>query len=120
MIFTISVCGQILIVEHGGTAFQTVPLDKDLWITSIIIGLVSIPVGATIRLIPDDFVSLSFHSSKNINKSSHYITDNNENTTSFKGEQTTNQSLQKYNSNHEKISHNEIDKNGIDWSINIV
>ncbi|KAG2198827.1 hypothetical protein INT47_000743 [Mucor saturninus] len=58
MIFSISVCGQIVIVEHGGAAFQTVPLDQHLWMTSVLIGLVSIPIGVIIRMIPDELVSL--------------------------------------------------------------
>lgn len=58
MIFSISVSGQFMIVEHGGAAFQTVPLDQHLWMTSILIGLVSIPIGAIIRMIPDELVSL--------------------------------------------------------------
>lgn len=54
MIFIISVCGQILIVQHGGEAFQTVPLEKDMWFLSIFIGSISIPIGAVIRYLPDD------------------------------------------------------------------
>jgi hypothetical protein len=66
LIFTISVCGQVFIVEYGGTAFQTVPLNKHLWTMSVIIGLVSIPIGAVIRLIPDEL--LVFSLSKNNNR----------------------------------------------------
>lgn len=58
MIFTISVCGQIIIVERGGAAFQTVPLDQHLWTISVVIGLISIPIGVVIRMIPDELVSL--------------------------------------------------------------
>lgn len=53
LIFTISVVGQIIIVNYGGTAFQTVRLSKDLWIMCVLIGLASIPIGVVIRLIPD-------------------------------------------------------------------
>jgi hypothetical protein len=69
-IFTISVCGQIFIVQYGGTAFQTVPLGKNLWLMSVIIGLVSIPIGAMIRLIPDELLTVSFN--KNKNKDSYF------------------------------------------------
>lgn len=69
-IFTISVSGQIVIVEYGGTAFQTVPLSKNLWLMSIIIGLVSIPIGAVIRLIPDEILTISFKKTKN---KDHYL-----------------------------------------------
>lgn len=58
MIFSISVCGQIIIVQQGGAAFQTVPLDQHLWIISVVIGLISIPIGAALRMIPDELVSL--------------------------------------------------------------
>ncbi|KAG1339326.1 hypothetical protein G6F62_005803 [Rhizopus arrhizus] len=54
LIFTISVCGQIIIVERGGAAFQTVPLDKFHWSLSVLIGLFSIIVGTILRLIPDE------------------------------------------------------------------
>lgn len=54
LIFFVSVTGQVLIVEYGGAAFQTVPLDSGHWILSVLVGLFSIPVGALIRLIPDE------------------------------------------------------------------
>jgi Ca2+-transporting ATPase len=58
MIFIISVFGQIIIVQHGGAAFQTVPLKKEMWYLSVIIGVISIPIGAIIRFIPDDVIHL--------------------------------------------------------------
>lgn len=58
MIFSISVCGQIFIVQQGGTAFQTVPLDIHLWFTSVMIGLISIPIGILIRSVPDEILAI--------------------------------------------------------------
>jgi hypothetical protein len=118
MIFTISVCGQILIVEHGGAAFQTVPLHRELWITSLVIGLVSIPVGATIRLIPDELVSLS---SQKIKPSHDYNnTSNNQDVILFKGEQARERLSQQYTTDNEKFYSNEMDNNGVNWSIKVV
>lgn len=54
IIFVISVCGQFLIVECGRAAFQTTPLTLNHWMMCITIGALSIPVGAFIRMIPDD------------------------------------------------------------------
>ncbi|CEG77142.1 Putative Calcium-translocating P-type ATPase, PMCA-type [Rhizopus microsporus] len=53
LIFTISVCGQVIIVERGGAAFQTIPLGISHWLLSVFIGLCSIPIGVILRLIPD-------------------------------------------------------------------
>lgn len=56
LVFTISVCGQIIIVERGGAAFQTVPLDSFHWCLSLFIGALSIPIGFFLRLIPDEIL----------------------------------------------------------------
>ncbi|KAI8371591.1 PMCA-type calcium-translocating P-type ATPase [Radiomyces spectabilis] len=64
LIFVVSVCGQILIVECGGAAFQTVPLNSSHWMLSIAIGLMSIPIGAIIRMIPDEVFASPFFSSR--------------------------------------------------------
>ncbi|KAI8986393.1 PMCA-type calcium-translocating P-type ATPase [Pilobolus umbonatus] len=53
-IFSISVSGQVFIVEGGGAAFQTVPLSRHHWMMCVLIGLISIPIGASIRVIPDE------------------------------------------------------------------
>jgi Ca2+-transporting ATPase len=50
----IMVGGQILIVFIGGRAFAITRLDGDQWAISIVLGALSIPVGAIIRLIPDE------------------------------------------------------------------
>ncbi|KAI8979786.1 PMCA-type calcium-translocating P-type ATPase [Mycotypha africana] len=55
LIFSLSVTGQILIVQYGGAAFQTVPLNASMWAFCLMIGLLSIPIGALTRLIPDSF-----------------------------------------------------------------
>lgn len=54
VIISICILGQILIVEYGGTAFQTTPLDKSKWFLSITLGFFSIPFGMFIRMLPDD------------------------------------------------------------------
>lgn len=44
--------GQALIVNIGGRAFQVTRIGGNLWAISIIIGLVSLPIGVLIRLCP--------------------------------------------------------------------
>ncbi|KAI8098698.1 PMCA-type calcium-translocating P-type ATPase [Halteromyces radiatus] len=53
VIFTISVLGQVAIVEYGGTAFQTCPLNGSQWMICILLGFLSIPIGSMIRLVPE-------------------------------------------------------------------
>jgi len=52
IIFLIMVCGQILIVEFGGAAFQVVRINIIHWVICVVLGFLSIPVGLIIRLIP--------------------------------------------------------------------
>jgi Ca2+-transporting ATPase len=47
---------QILIVEYGGAAFKTVPLTPQEWLATVLIGMLSIPVGFIIRLLPDFWI----------------------------------------------------------------
>lgn len=54
----IMVGGQILIVFVGGTAFSVTRLNGQQWACSIILGLLSLPFGAIIRLIPNDFIKI--------------------------------------------------------------
>ncbi|KAI7882412.1 PMCA-type calcium-translocating P-type ATPase, partial [Lichtheimia hyalospora FSU 10163] len=69
-IFLITIIGQILIVQFGGSAFQTVPLDTMHWVLCILVGFMSLPVGALIRLIPDEILESAHPSSShNINSS---------------------------------------------------
>lgn len=51
-IFLIMVGGQVMIVNVGGRAFQVVRINGIFWAISIIIGLVSLPVGVLVRLLP--------------------------------------------------------------------
>ena len=51
-----TIAGQILIIFVGGTAFSVTRLNGVQWLTSIILGLLSLPVGVVIRLIPDDLI----------------------------------------------------------------
>jgi Ca2+-transporting ATPase len=50
--------GQILIVFVGGAAFQIARKDQSggMWGIALVLGIISIPVGMLIRLIPDSFV----------------------------------------------------------------
>jgi Ca2+-transporting ATPase len=47
-----TVAVQALIVAFGGAAFNTAPLGWELWVLSIAIGAISLPLGALIRLLP--------------------------------------------------------------------
>lgn len=51
-IFCIMVGGQILIIFVGGAAFQVQRITGRDWAISIIVGFLSIPLGAIVRLIP--------------------------------------------------------------------
>jgi Ca2+-transporting ATPase len=55
-IFVAIVVGQIIIIQFGGVAFKTVPLDADMWGISFAIGFLSLPIGVITRLIPDDIL----------------------------------------------------------------
>jgi Ca2+-transporting ATPase len=48
--------GQIMIIYVGGAAFQITGLTGEQWGYSIFFGFLSIPIGAIIRLIPDEFI----------------------------------------------------------------
>ncbi|WWC70446.1 calcium-translocating P-type ATPase, PMCA-type [Kwoniella pini CBS 10737] len=52
VIFLIMVGGQILIIEVGGAAFQVTRLGGRDWGISLIIGAISLPIGALVRLMP--------------------------------------------------------------------
>jgi Ca2+-transporting ATPase len=49
--------GQVMIIFVGGRAFNVVRLDPNQWAISIILGLLSIPVGMIIRMIPDEMIA---------------------------------------------------------------
>ncbi|KAL2172154.1 hypothetical protein VTG60DRAFT_155 [Thermothelomyces hinnuleus] len=48
--------GQVLIVMVGGTAFRIERQTAVMWGIAIVLGVLSIPVGVIIRLIPDDLI----------------------------------------------------------------
>ncbi|CAI2162977.1 16735_t:CDS:10 [Funneliformis geosporum] len=50
------IAGQIGIIEFGGVAFGTVGLNWQQWLTTILIGFLSLPIGIVIRLIPNTCV----------------------------------------------------------------
>ncbi|KAK4127944.1 calcium-translocating P-type ATPase [Parathielavia appendiculata] len=56
LMITIMSAGQLLIIFLGGDAFVVVRLNGAQWAISLVLGLMSIPVGILIRLIPDDWV----------------------------------------------------------------
>ncbi|CAO3699381.1 unnamed protein product [Rhizopus stolonifer] len=60
LIFFLCVGLQAIIVNFGGTAFQVTRIDGASWAISICIGLVSLPIGVVIRLIPDEFFGFVF------------------------------------------------------------
>lgn len=76
-IFIVMVAGQLIIVEKGGYAFQTVgALDGVQWAISIVLGLISIPIGTVIRLIPADAVIEKFLKNRSDSAASVYVTNN--------------------------------------------
>ncbi|KAI8991524.1 PMCA-type calcium-translocating P-type ATPase [Mycotypha africana] len=60
VIFFICVVGQVVIVQFAGPAFQVVPLNGVQWSIAIVIGLLSLPIGVIIRLIPDSAFGFLF------------------------------------------------------------
>ncbi|KAI9176036.1 plasma membrane calcium [Blastocladiella emersonii ATCC 22665] len=54
-IMLLTILLQVVIVQFGRSAFQTVPLNAGEWLACIAIGFLSIPVGIIIRLLPDWF-----------------------------------------------------------------
>jgi Ca2+-transporting ATPase len=56
IIFLIMIGGQTMIVFVGGAAFKVQPINGAQWGYSIVLGALSLPVGAIIRMIPDELV----------------------------------------------------------------
>ncbi|KND87137.1 Calcium-transporting ATPase 2 [Tolypocladium ophioglossoides CBS 100239] len=50
---SIMIGAQVLIIFVGGAAFSVVPLTGAQWAISLVLGVLSLPVGALIRLMPD-------------------------------------------------------------------
>lgn len=56
VINVIMIGGQTMIIFVGGKAFNVVHLNAAQWAYSIVLGFFSIPIGAVIRLIPDELI----------------------------------------------------------------
>ncbi|KAG0267940.1 Calcium-transporting ATPase 10, plasma membrane-type, partial [Linnemannia gamsii] len=56
--------GQYIIVTFGGRAFKTVPLSATQWLTTVLIGSLSLPVGLFLRLLPSYLIPESVLSHK--------------------------------------------------------
>jgi P-type Ca2+ transporter type 2C len=54
----IMIGGQVLIIFVGGTAFSVTRIGGTQWAASIILGILSLPFGAIIRLIPNEFIKI--------------------------------------------------------------
>lgn len=63
-IFIICGLGQVLIVQFGGAAFQVIGLDGAHWAIAIVVGLLSLPIGVIIRMIPDNVFGFLFPNSE--------------------------------------------------------
>ncbi|TPX65510.1 hypothetical protein CcCBS67573_g08107 [Chytriomyces confervae] len=50
-------CMQAIIIQFGGVAFQTTPLNGSQWAFCLIVGFTSIPWGLIIRLVPTEFAT---------------------------------------------------------------
>lgn len=63
-IFILIVIGscQILIMKFGGTPFSIAPQTMSMWVTAISCGMLSLPVGALIRICPDEWALAIFPS----------------------------------------------------------
>ncbi|KAI8057559.1 PMCA-type calcium-translocating P-type ATPase [Gilbertella persicaria] len=59
-IFVFCIALQCIIVNFGGTAFQVVRIDGVGWAISIVVGLLALPIGVVIRLIPDEVFGFVF------------------------------------------------------------
>jgi Ca2+-transporting ATPase len=53
---SVMIGGQLLIIFVGGSAFVVTRLNGVQWAISLILGLISLPVGVIIRLIPDSII----------------------------------------------------------------
>ncbi|KAI6879371.1 hypothetical protein KC334_g17039 [Hortaea werneckii] len=57
MIFCIMVGGQTLIIFVGGEAFSVTRQTGPQWAIAIILGVISLPIGIVIRLVPNEFAA---------------------------------------------------------------
>jgi P-type Ca2+ transporter type 2C len=58
VITLIMIAGQIIIVFVGGAAFSVTRINGAQWALSIVLGILSLPFGVVIRLIPNRFIKL--------------------------------------------------------------
>ena len=63
---------QVLIMFYGGAPFSIAPQTPAMWKTAILCGMLSLPVGAIIRIIPDE-VALKIFPRQLFNKLNYYI-----------------------------------------------
>ncbi|POS70561.1 plasma membrane calcium-transporting ATPase [Diaporthe helianthi] len=57
----LTIAGQVTIVLKGGEAFQVAPITPAQWGFSILFGFLVLPIGALIRLVPDQVVVVIAH-----------------------------------------------------------
>lgn len=57
----LTLVGQFVIIFKGGEAFDTVPLTGAQWGWSLLFGVLTIPLGALIRQVPDRYIASFFH-----------------------------------------------------------
>ena len=56
-----TVCFQAILVEFLGTFAQTVPLSPGLWLASVLIGAVGLPLAAIVKCIPISKADFAHH-----------------------------------------------------------
>lgn len=59
LVMVVTVCFQIIMVELLGAFAETVPLNWKLWLASVVIGAVSLPVAVVLKWIPVETISQS-------------------------------------------------------------
>ncbi|KAG1097672.1 hypothetical protein G6F42_018138 [Rhizopus arrhizus] len=59
-IFFFCIALQAIIVNFGGAAFQVTQVDGVAWAISLVVGLLALPIGVIIRLIPDEVFGFVF------------------------------------------------------------
>jgi len=52
MVMGVTIFSQAMIVQYLGAFAQTVPLSRELWLTSVMIGAVSLVVAVVLKCIP--------------------------------------------------------------------
>lgn len=60
-IITATVVFQVIIVEFLGTFASTVPLSWQLWLLSVVIGAVTLPIGVILKFIPVENATKQHH-----------------------------------------------------------